>query len=561
MIKLSNKPWFRKFLISLVGKPLLKEYNEKSRKVKETQEQVLNSFIDMSKNTVYGKDHGFDKIRNYEDFKKAVPIRNYEGHRIYIERMMKGEQDVLFPGKPIIYNTTSGTTSKPKMIPVSEEYFKRGTQSLNKLWLYSALKDNPNIYNGKSLSYVAPAVEGYTEDKTPFGSVSGLGFSNIPGILKSTYSAPYPIVCIKDYDLKFYAIMRYAIAEDITIIVALNPSTYVRMHNCVMGNIEDMIKDVRNGTLKQEVANAIPEEHRAECLSWLKPNPERAKELERLYLEHGENLRFKHYWPNIWLINIWKQGNFKLMLPKLDGFFPEKTVYRAFGYQSSEGRSGLTLANDWLHSALATHAFFFEFIEETEKNSENPNTLLAHELEEGKKYYLLQTNGSGLFRYDMNDIIEVVGFYNQVPLIRFVQKGEGITSLTGEKLSEIQVIDAVKAVSKKLDITVEYYTMYCDFDEHKYKFFAEYEKDTPQDKKKSFITSLDETLKKYNEEWETKRGTRRLDIPEIYELVENSQDKLKENLVKKGLAREAQFKNLFLTKKKDVYKELKKLSK
>jgi hypothetical protein len=561
MGKLSDKPWFRKFLVSLVGKPLLKQFNKKSKCVQKTQEKLLKKFIDTSRDTVIGKEMGFGSIKSFEDYKKAVPIMNYEDHRPYIDRMMKGETDVLFPGKPIIYNTTSGTTSKPKMIPISEEYFERGTQDVNKLWLYSALKDNPNIYNGRSLSYVAPAVEGQVEDGTPYGSVSGLGFSNIPNILKATYSGPYHIVCIKNYDLKFYAIMRYALAESITIIICLNPSTYLRMQKCVMDEIEDMIRDIHDGTLRKDVADALPPSHKAECLAWLTPDPERARELESLYIMHGENLRFKHYWPDIWLINVWKQGNFRLMLPKLDGYFPEKTVYRAFGYQASEGRMGVTLGNDWAYSALGTHAFFFEFIREQDRHQEHPDTLMAYQLEEGKRYYLLQTNGSGLYRYDMNDIIEVVEHYNEVPCIKFIQKGEGITSLTGEKLSEIQVIDAVKAVTEEQGMEIEFYVLYCDFKDYKYKFFVEFAGKTEQKKLENFILSLDNKLKEYNEEWETKRGTGRLDMPEIFILQKDSQTRLKENLVKKGLAREAQFKDLYLTKKMDVYEELVRLKK
>ena len=556
MFNLKDKPWFRKFLISMVGKPAYKEYVKKSHDVKGTQLGLFNGMLRSCEETVFGKEHNFKKIKTYDDYKKALPVSHFEEHRPYIDRMMKGEADVLFPGKPIIYNTTSGTTSKPKMIPLSADFFRSGTSRMNKLWLYSALRDNPHIYDGKSLSYVAPAVEGHVEDGTPFGSVSGLAFKNIPSILKRTYSAPYPIVEIKNYDHKFYAMMRYALPENITIIIALNPSTYLRLHKTVMDEFDDLIKDIHDGTLREDVAEGIPADDREECLAWLQPRPERAKFLEKLMSEHKENLRPKHFWPDLALINLWKQGNFKQMLPKLDGFFPDKTVYRAFGYQASEGRAGLILGNDWDYSALASHAFFFEFIEEKDKELKDPPTLLAHELEEGKRYYLILNNLSGLYRYDMNDIIEVCGFYNQVPLFRFIQKGEGITNLTGEKLSEIQVIDAVRAVAGKKNIGVEYYTMYCDFDRQDYKFFIEYAPDTPENVKSSFAADLDLKLKEFNSEWEARRGTGRLDLPGCFELESNSQTLLKECLVKKGKAREAQYKNLYLTRKKDVFEEL-----
>jgi hypothetical protein len=271
-------------------------------------------------------------------------------------------------------------------------------------------------------------------------------------------------------------------------------------------------------------------------------------------------LRPKHYWPNLALANIWVQGNFSLLVPKLNGYFPESCKIRAFGYQASEGRAGLVLKNDWDYSVLAIGWYFFEFIEEERREDPNPPVLRAHELEVGKRYFIFFTNGSGLFRYDINDIVEIVGYYKQVPLFRFIQKGEGVTSITGEKLTEVQVIDAVKTVSAETGTHLENYLMYADKKAFHYHFFAEFGPDASTSDKEAYAKALDEKLREYNPEYEVKRGSGRLEPPVLHVLPAGSHDLMKSKLVQRGAAREGQYKNMYLSKKELIQEVLEELT-
>ncbi len=556
MGSITEKPWFRKFLISLVGKPRLKEFDAISHRLKATQDSLLKKIVKTSKDTVFGKEHGFHTIQTIDDFRKAVPISGFGRHRPYVERMCKGEADVLFPGRPLFYNTTSGTTSRPKLIPVSRDYFENAYSGLNKLWLYTCLKDNPHIYDGKSLSAVSPAEEGTVEDGTPYGAISGMAFKNIPNVLKSTYSCPYSVICIKDYIKKYYTMMRFALEADITIIIAASPASVLRLYEIGIECSSDLIKDIRDGTLRKDVVDTITPPDREDILSRLKPNKARAQELERFINTYGEDLRPKHYWPNIALVNTWKQGNFARIIPKLDGLFPEATVIRAFGYQASEGRAGLVLGNDWDYSVCAAHIYHFEFIEEEARQQIDPPVLQAHEVEVGKRYYIIFSNGSGLYRYDINDIVQITGFYNQIPCFRFIQKGEGITSLTGEKLSEEQVMQAIAEVTEEKSIGVEFYTMFCDENDLCYKLFVEFKPGVENAQKEKFPILVDEKLRKLNPEYEVKRGTKRLDAPLFYEFVNNAYEQLKETLVAAGISRAGQYKEVYLTRKVEMLQYL-----
>ncbi|MBD3345056.1 MAG: hypothetical protein GF401_08345 [Chitinivibrionales bacterium] len=537
--------WLKKAVLSLGGKPELKKIIESSKNVRIAQETIFKEIIKQGKNTRFGRDHGFSSLRTIDDYRKAVPFRSYNGLAPYIDRMQQGENDVLFPGKPILYNTTSGTTDKPKLIPVSKYEFDRVLKSLSRAWLYKCIHDNPSIWNGANLSLVGSPVEGTVADGAPCGSISGLTYKNIPGILKSLYSVPYPIMTIEDYMKKYYGLLRFALAKNITYIISANPSSLLKIHQVVMDNYTDLVKDIRDGTLRDDVVESIGPDDREEALLGLAPMPARAAELEQILKEHGDNLRPGHYWPNLACVNTWTQGNCSLVIPKLDGYYPESTVIREFGYFASEARA-VTLENDWESSLLPCAAYHFEFIPEDERDTLHPSVLNAWEVEKGKRYFITFSTLSGLYRYDINDVVEITGFYNQAPLFKFMYKGQGITSLTGEKLSEEQIIMATKRVSKDLAMPVEFFTMICDENRMIYTLYAEFAASPTPENKNRFIGAVDRVLTEINPEWKTKRGSERLSLPELNVLPKNSYDLLKEKLRVKNMVRESQYKVSYL---------------
>ncbi len=550
-MSLSHTPFVRSLLVGIAGKSQLSAFTRASRRLKETQKQLLLRIISSCRHTVFGKEHRFETLHTPEDFRRAVPVRTYEGHHPYVERMCRGESDVLFTGKPLFYTTTSGTTSKPKLIPIGKDYFAV-YNNLTRLWLYTCLRDNPRLYHGQSLSAVSPAEEGKVEDGTPYGSISGVTYRNIPAVLKSTYTTPYPVICIRDYHQKYYAMMRYGLGDTISFIISASPSNVVRLHQTAMEQFDDLLKDIRDGTLRKNALEEIEPGARQEVLAGLSPDPARARELEALYRKHGDALRPKHYWPELACVNTWKQGNFAALLPRLDGFFSESTAVRAFGYWASEGRGGLILGNDWNYSVLAGHAHVFEFIPESERESANPQTIWPHQVEVGKRYFILYTNGSGLYRYDINDLVEVIGFYNELPLFRFIRKGEGVTSLTGEKITEPQVIQATAEAADVTGARVHFYTLFCDERAGKYRLFVEFDHDcTPRDRKK-FASAFDERMRLINREYEIKRGSHRLGAPALEELRSGSYELLKESLIANGFAREGQYKESFLRRRAEL---------
>ena len=543
-----SKEWIVNNMIKLVGKKALNKIKQATLNPEKAQMDFLMDLINDNKNTVFGKDHNFAQIKNYDDYKKNVPIRNYDDFDKYMELLSKGKEDVLFPGKPAMYNTSSGTTGKPKLVPISPK-FKKHLSDFNKMWMYSILEQNPGIFKGKSLTSVGKAIEDYTEAGTPIGSISGNSFRTIPKIIKTTYSSTYPLFAIDDYDLRYYAIARNALSHNITVSISPSIANFVRYHQTIMDNFDQMVEEIRYGKMNEKVLEQLSEEDKKEVLDRISPNPERADELEALKAKYGENLMPKHYWPELKVINAWVQGNFSILMKRLKRFFPATTVIRAFGYQASEGRFGISLDNHWDYSLLIPTDYFYEFIPIENKDDENPKTLLYHELELDKRYYIIISNISGLYRYDMNDILEVVGFYNKTPLLKFIQKGAGIVSLMGEKLSEEQVITSTQETASKSGIVVKNFLMFGDNKKFKYEYFVEFEKNPTEEEKIDFVEKFDKKLQELNIEYSSKRQSKRLNTPELITLPENSHHKIKQTLVEKGLAKDGQYKDLYLSEK------------
>jgi hypothetical protein len=365
---------------------------------------------------------------------------------------------------------------------------------------------------------------------------------------------------MRDYPKKYYAMMRCALGTDITYVIAANPSSLIQLHRIAVENMEDIIRDIAEGTLKNDVRKEIDETQRDTVMAAFQPDPKRAKELESLVNKYDTHVRPKHYWPNLVCINTWKQGNCSRILPQLKEYYPDHTVIREFGFIASEGRLGIVLDNSWDYSLCAAHYYHFEFIPEEERDSTAPVVLSAHQVEEGKRYYMVFTNMSGLFRYDINDVVEVCGFYNQFPLFRFLHKGAGVTSLTGEKLTETQLLMAMKQTEKQCAVNTEFYILACDEMEYGYRLFVEFFEENSPEEQQRFIDTLDSQLQELNGEYKAKRGSQRLAKPQIVLLPPDSYVKLKKDQIAHGLAREGQYKVTHLTSKRATIGLLRSLS-
>jgi hypothetical protein len=555
--------WFIRFALTLVGKKGIGELKKASKDALKAQEKTLRTLLSAAKDTVYGKEHQFDRILEaagaeelFDRYRKAVPLNDYEDLAPYIERHKQGEPDVLFPGKPKMYATTSGTTKEPKWIPITETYYQDVYKVMNQLWFYAMIMNKPRVFYGKTLSIVGKAIEGAAPDGTVYGSISGISQRDIPSFMQVLHPAPAEVFHIPDYKARYYAIMRMGIEQDLTLIITANPSTLIEMQNNANEFYDEYVEDIEKGTLSRRLP--IPEEIRAALEARIKPNPDRAAALRVLKARYGTVLP-KHYWPHMEVVNVWFCGNTKIFFDKVKNSFPETCVFHEMGYFATECRPGIVLKSKSPDTVIFGHKIFFEFIHESELESQNPRFYRMDEVKKGERYCMVVTTSAGLYRYNMNDLVEITGFVNQFPTLKLVQKVNGTVNITGEKLHERQFVEAVHAAEKETGNRVAFFIGFADIPQSVYRFYYEFvNADISPEKAEHFTRVLDGYLKKYNIEYESKRASNRLKDPKTALLVKESFEKFKASCIDKGY-RDGQFKvNLLMQdeKRHAMFKEL-----
>jgi hypothetical protein len=555
--------WLTKLGLTIVGKKGIGELNRASKNGKKAMDGTLRQILSTSKDTAFGKEHHFEEIlsaqtpeERFSLYQKNVPINDYEDLRPYIERHKNGEPDVLFPGKPKMYATTSGTTREPKWIPVTEQYYRSVYRTMSQVWYYCIMKSRPRVYYGKSLSIVGKAIEGAAPDGTLYGSVSGVIQRDVPGFMKKTYSAPTEVFQIADYNARYYALMRIGLAQNVPILVTANPSTLIEMQLKVNEHFDEFCEDIEKGALSGRFD--IPDAIRAALRPFIKPNPRRAAELRKLKARYGTLLP-KHYWPDLQVVTCWFCGNTKIYYERVRDSFPAECVFHEFGYISTECKAGVALKSNSRDTVIFGHKNFIEFIHESEIDNPNPRIYQAYEVEEGQRYCMLVTTCSGLYRYNTDDIVEITGFYNEFPKIEFIQKANGIVSLTGEKLHERQFIEAVRETEKKTGKIAPFFVGFADPKKSCYKIYYEFaDQNVSAVEAEEFTAYLDRCLQEYNPEYRDKRASSRLKAPEAALLRPESFERFKTECLGRGY-RDGQFKvNLLMQdeKRHAMFKEL-----
>ncbi|CAN5591053.1 GH3 auxin-responsive promoter family protein [soil metagenome] len=530
----------------------VKRFNAAMRNPRQAQEEKLLQIIRANENTVFGKKHRFEQIKSIADYQKLVGTNKYEDLQPYIENLKKGQVNQLTAQQPFMFATTSGTTAQPKFIPITEEHLKDYTHAFQ-IHNHKMIVDHPECAVGKFLIITSNDEEGLVESGAPYGAVSGLLSKRQSPLIKHHFSVPYELCKIKDVDMKYYLMLRIAMAQDVTSVICCNPSSLLLLADQLKEHANDLVADLCDGTVKSAYS---PPAHLAGAFSkYLKPNRDRAMQLQRL-LEQRGTLSPQVLWPNLAALICWKGGPMSFYLERLPESFGDIPV-RDFGYMASEGRGSIPLTSDGAGGVVALTSHFFEFVAEDDCDSTSPTYLTAEKLQIGARYYIYFTTNSGLYRYDINDLIEVVGMQENAPIIQFVRKGLGISSITGEKLTEEQVLVALKMAVRQLNLAeISHFTSEVElgFPPH-YVCFAELNAGLPESMKNEFIRIFDHSLKMQNPEYADKRSTKRLGMPELRTLPSGTYMRLRQQRVEEG-APEAQVKIPLLSSPKSFSQRL-----
>ena len=519
-----------------------KAFEKATQNPAEAQETELFEYLNRNKDTEYGRKYGFSNIKSVEEYRKRIPLNSYESLRPYINRMARGEKNILTGDKPVFFSLTSGSTGEPKLLPITE-YSRNKKNYVMNLWMYYIIRDHPEASSGKILAIVSPEHDGDTPSGVICGAESGYGYKNIPSAVKNIYAIPYPVFEIPDYDARYYTILRIAMEKDISDIATMTPSTIILLCKRIERVANRVIKDIEKGTLDGSID--VPGDIRSELEKDFKPNPKRAAELIKILNEKKELLP-RYFWPNLALIECWKRGTVGLYLEEFPRYFGDVPI-RDFGYFSSEARCSVPMTDEGAGGVLAVNANFYEFIPREDIQKDNPKTLLADQLEKGGEYFIILTTAGGLYRYNIDDLIKVDGFFNKTPVIEFVQKGLNVTSVVGEKLYERQVAESLSLAIKKSGLRPHFFAATIEKkDIPRYVFLVEFHDDPAPEKKRDFLRYLEKEIYDICEEYRFNREAQELGFPILKVVKKGEFEKYRIKKVKKGM-HDGQFKIPILT--------------
>ncbi|MHC5002261.1 MAG: GH3 auxin-responsive promoter family protein [Planctomycetota bacterium] len=528
-------------LIKVVNSRSAKRFEPATRDPGPSQERLLMSLLQRNAGTEYGTRHAFASLRTVADYQKSVPVVTYEDIQADMIRVTEGARNVFTAEDPVMFAQTSGTTGDPKFIPVTPSDRGRAQKDVMRTWLYHAQSAHPRMYDGRIVTLVSPAVEGHAPSGLPFGSTSGHMYKHQPALIARMYAVPYPVFEIADYHAKYYSIMRLSVEQDVRFVATANPSSILKMCEKADACSEAIIRDIRDGTLSRDIEIEPP--IRAAAEARLRPSPAVAKRLESARSARGGILRPGDYWPRLALIGCWKGGTVGHHVEKFgDWFDPDgrrPVPVRDWGYLSSECRGSIPLADEGSKGVLTIASNFFEFVAVDELESARDDWrawtfLTADRLERGAEYYIFVTTPSGLYRYDINDVVRVDGAYRATPEIVFLRKGRGQTNITGEKLSVNQLIAAIEHASMSAGATPDHFKGEADTERSRYVLRVEFTSPAELPVLRSFLADVDDYLKRVNIEYKAKRDSARLGAPVLHVMREGWYERQRRAQVERG---------------------------
>jgi hypothetical protein len=479
------------------------------------QEDWLLERVRRCRDTKFGRDHGFAEIRSLADFRKRVPVSRYDYFAPYIQAVANGDPSAVIPDSErlIQFTLTTGSSGTPKWNPVSNVWMKQYRQAWD-LWGLKLFVDHKVNLGQQMLQLAGKWDMGRTPAGHQISMVSALLARAQNPMMKPYYATPSDVNDIPDPVARYYTALRLSITQRVGWIVLMNPGTLIRMAEIGDQFREDLLHDLRDGTLTNRFE--VPGEVRRALASRIqKRHPRKVAELEEVIRRTG-TLYPKDYWPPL-VIGCWlggTAGHQKTSLPRYFGDVP----MRDMGLVSSEGRHTIPIEDHKPEGVPSIVSGFYEFVPVDEVDSPTPTVLNGHELEPGRDYYLLMTTAGAFYRFNIGDIVRCTGFVGQAPLVDFLQKGDRVGDLEGEKLTEHQFLECSHSAAAALGIALSEVTAAPFRDETgrpRYLILAEESDFCDHAKAKQFIEELDRRLMAINFLVNYRRREGVLDAPRL----------------------------------------------
>jgi hypothetical protein len=370
----------------------------------ETQQKVFEKLISEAKNTAFGKDHDFKNISSFEDFTAKVPIRDYEALKPYVERVVSGEENILWPGKPLYFAKTSGTTSGAKYIPLTKESMPHHIEAArNAILCYINETGNADFVDGKMI-FLQGSPEMQKKNGIKLGRLSGIVAHYVPAYLQKNRLPSWETNCIEDWETKVDAIVEETKNEDMTVISGI-PSWvqmyFERLQQNTGKKVGDLFKNFN------------------------------------LFIYGGVNYEpYRAKFENL----IGRKVDSIELFPASEGFF---------AFQDSQKEKGMLL--------LLNSGIFYEFVEASSFFDENPKRLTIGEVEIGVNYVMIISTNSGLWAYNLGDTVQ----FTSTKPYRVIVSGriKHFISAFGEHVIGKEVEEAMNKAISKFNFSITEFTV------------------------------------------------------------------------------------------------------
>jgi hypothetical protein len=414
---------------SLLAKPfagvIQRQINKEQLSAVEDQQSILNQLVKIGKATIFGKEHGLDQVKTYEDFKKAVPIRDYEAFKPYIEQIKNGTQNVLWKGRPIYFAKTSGTTSGVKYIPITKDSIGNHINGARNAILSYMSQAQQTQFAGGKMIFLSGSPELERVGGIPTGRLSGIVNHHIPQYLRGNQLPSFETNCIEEWEEKLDKIVAETVGKDLTLIGGIPPWMQMYFDRIVETTGKSVIENFPN--LQVLVQGGVNFE------------PYKAKLFE----------------------TIGKPIDTIELFPASEGFF---------AFQEDRTHPGLLLNTN--------SGIFYEFIPLSEVHHENPTRLSLGQVKLGEQYAIIINSNAGLWGYNIGDTVKFVSVHPY----RIIVTGrvKHFISAFGEHVIGEEVEQALLDVTKAMNVSVVEFTVapYIQQGQGKsyHEWFVEFEK-------------------------------------------------------------------------------------
>ena len=430
----------------IFARKIYKQTLKWAQKPVETQQKIFKNLIENAQNTEFGKDHHFNQIKTFEDFQKRVPVRDYEDLKPYVDKVVKGESDILWKGKPLYFAKTSGTTSGAKFIPLTKESMPYHIEAArNAILHYTNETGKADFVDGKMIFLQGSPI--LTEKYgIKFGRLSGIVAHFVPKYLQKNRMPSWETNCIEDWETKVDAIVDETIKEDMSVISGI-PS-WVQMYF-------ERLQQKSGG----KKINEIFKNFNLFIYGGVNYEPYRAK-FEQMIGKKVDSIE---------------------LFPASEGFF---------AYQDSQKEKGMLL--------LLNSGIFYEFIKADEFFNENPKVYTIGEVEVGVNYVLIISTNAGLWRYNIGDTVQ----FTSLAPYRVIVSGriKHYISAFGEHVIANEVENAMKEAVNATNIVINEFTVAPQITPASglpyHEWLIEFEKEP--ENMETFAETIDNSMRKQN---------------------------------------------------------------